>query len=302
MATFDFNKLLETAKSASFEALPDGDYDAECISADAVTSSTGKPMIKCKFEVIAGPHAKRKFFNQFVLSTDNEVALAMFFRHMKAFGMDENFFAAVGSGGLSPVAQTMVGRRARFTLGHREWQGENRNEVKAVKPLAGGVSVGGMPGAGVPGLPGLPGGLPTSAPSPTPPVAAPPAPAVVQPVTPPQQAVSASPVQNGADPAQAAVAQPTPLPLAAAAEPAPPVQSPAPQSPPQQPVQPVEAPAPVQAPVQQPVQQPVPADQPAPAPVQPVAPVQPDPQPIPPAEQPVAVGAPAVQPPPPMPF
>jgi hypothetical protein len=283
VATFDFNTLMETAKSASFEALPDGPYDAECISADAVTSTTGKPMIKCKFEVIAGPHAKRKFFNQFVLSTDNEVALAMFFRHMKAFGLDENFFKAVGSGGLGPVAQTMVGRRARFDLGHREWNGENRNEVKSVKPITGGVSTGGLPGAAAPVAPGLPGlpGLPTSS---APPVAAPPAPAVTQPTppTPPQQAVPASPVQNGADPAAAAVAQPTPPPPAVVTEPAPPVQ-------PQPPVQPVEAPAPVQAPVQ---------------PVQPAtpAPVQPEPQPTPPAEQPVAVGAPAVTPPPPMPF
>lgn len=293
IATFDFNTLMETAKSASFEALPDGPYDAECISADAVTSSTGKPMIKCKFEVIAGPHAKRKFFNQFVLSTDNEVALAMFFRHMKAFGLDENFFKAVGSGGLAPVAQTMVGRRARFDLGHREWNGENRNEVKSVKPITGGVSTGGLPGAAAPVAPGLPGlpGLPTSS---APPITAPPAPAVTQPTpptqptqpTPPEQAVPASPVQNGADPAAAAVAQPVPPPPAAVTEPAPPVQ-------PQPPVQPVETPASVQAPAQ-PAEIPTPTgpppgEQPAQS------------QPTPPAE-PVAVGAPAVQPPPPMPF
>lgn len=295
MATFDFNTLMQQAKSASFEPLPAGDYDAECISADAVTSSTGKPMIKCKFEVITGPHAKRKFFNQFVLSTESEVALAMFFRHMKAFGMDENFFAAVGQGGLAPVAQTLLGRRARFTLGIRKWQEEDRNEVKAVKPIAGGAATGGLPGAGMPAaLPGVPnvGGLPTSGPTPaaaTPAaIAQPVAPPPAAPVTaPPQVTAPASPVQNGADPAQAAVAQPTLPPPAAVTELAPPVAPP-------QPVQPVEVPAPVQAPVQQSI----PVDQPAPAPVQPAAPA----QPTPPAEQPVAVGAPAVQPPPPMPF
>lgn len=277
---------MQQAKSASFEALPAGPYDAECISADAVTSSTGKPMIKCKFEVISGPHAKRKFFNQFVLSIENETALAMFFRHMRAFGMDENFFAAVGQQGLAPVAQAMVGRRARFDLGIRKWNDEDRNEVKSVKPLAGGVASGGLPGTGAPALPGLPGtpGLPTGGPVAQPamngPVSSPPPPPVQQPIapapTPPQQVAPASPVQNGADPAQAAVAQPVPPPPVAVAEPAPPVQ-------------PVETPAPVQAPVQQPA---------------PVAPVQQsEPQPAPPAEQQaVPVGAPAVAPPPPMPF
>lgn len=278
MATFDFNTLMQTAKSASFDPLPIGDYDAECISADAVTSTTGKPMIKCKFEVISGPHAKRKFFNQYVLSVENEVALAMFFRQMKAFGLDENFFAAVGQQGLAPVAQTMLGRRARFTLGIRKWNEEDRNEVTSTKPLAGGVAAGpgGLPGTGAPSLPGLPtsGGLPTSAPAapaavaqptqptaPTPPtVVQPAAAAPVAPVTaPPVQAAPVAPVQNGT--------VPPPVPPAPAAV--------------AQPVQPIAPPQPVQ---------------------QPVAPTQPEPQPVPPVEQVAVAAAPAVSPPPPMPF
>lgn len=280
MTVFDFNTLMQTAKSASFDPLPVGDYDAECISADAVTSSTGKPMIKCKFEVITGPHAKRKFFNQYVLSIENEVALAMFFRQMKAFGLDENFFTAVGAQGLAPVAQSMLGRRAKFTLGIRKWQDEDRNEVTSTKPLAGGVAAGpgGLPGSGAPSLPGLPtsNGLPTSAPA-----------AVVQPTLPTQPTAPTPPAV-----AQPSVVQPV-QPPAAVAPPVPPapaaVAQPAPVAPPQPPVQPVEVPAPVQAPVQPPVQQPV------------AAPAQPEPQPVPPVEQ-AAVAAPVVSPPPPMPF
>lgn len=260
---------METAKNASFDPLPIGNYDAECISADAVTSSTGKPMIKCKFEVITGPHAKRKFFNQYVLSVENEVALAMFFRQMKAFGMDENFFAAVGAQGLGPVAQTMLGKRATFELGIRKWQDEDRNEVKSTKPLAGGTMPGGLPGSGAVLLPGLPGtpGLPTGGP-----VAQP---AITAPVSSPPPAVVTPPA-----------VQPTP-PSAAPATPAA-VAEPAPVAPPQPPVQPVETPAPVQAPAQ---------------PTPPAAPAQPESQPVPPVEQqPATVGAPAVSPPPPMPF
>lgn len=289
MATFDFNTLMATAKSASFEALPVGDYDAECISADAVTSSTGKPMIKCKFEVLVGPHAKRKFFNQFVVSTESEVALAMFFRHMKAFGLDDSFFAAVGQGGLAPVAASLLGRRAKFTLGIRKWQDEDRNEVKAVKPLAGGIAAtpGGLPGTGAPGLPGLP----SSAAVPAAPATPAPTPPVTQPTPPTQPTQPTAPAAVPQPVAAVPVPPPTAVPEApaapttfAVAEPAPAVQ------PVQPPVQPVETPAPVQAPVQ-----------PAPPAVPVAPPAQPEPQPTPPADQ-VSAAAPAVQPPPPMPF
>lgn len=274
MTTFDFNSLIAQAKSASFDALPKGDYDAECISAEAVKASTGKPMLKCKFRVLTGPHAKRQFFNQFVLVVDNPQALAMFFRNMKAFGLDEGYFGQIGAQGLVPVAQALLGRQARFSLDIRPYMGEDRNEVKAVKPLQGGVvqAAGGLPGGG---LPGVPAGLPTAAAAPVTPPA--------QPVTPPPASVApaAEPVAP-----QQVVQQPLPP------QPAPVVQQPAP-VPPQQP-----------APVTQPVEAPAPAT-PAPATPyeQPTPPAQPEPQPTPPVEQAAPVAAaPAVSPPPPMPF
>ena len=233
ISTFDFNTLLQQAKTASYDALPDNDYDAECIEATATTASTGKPMLKCKFRVTTGPHAKRQFFNQFVLSLDNPQALAMFFRHMKAFGLDENYFTTLGGGSLAPVAQVLVGRQARFTLGHREWQGENRNDVKAVKPIPGNMvqPAGGLPtSSALPGVPatpvpsGIQGGLPTSAPNGTTanatatsppnisiPVANVTAPVATQPTAPTQPTQPTQPTI----PTQPA-AQPTPTPPATA--------------------------------------------------------------------------------------
>lgn len=149
MTTVNFNQILKDAKSASFEALPNGDYDVETEKAEAVQSSNGRPMIKATFKVIVGPHTNRKVVNNFVLVVDNPTALAIFFRNMKCFGLDDNFFAMLGDqGSLDSVANAMVGKRVRLQLGQREWQGEMRNEVKQVKPYTGAPSGMGGPTAG----------------------------------------------------------------------------------------------------------------------------------------------------------
>lgn len=190
MTTIDFSKALADAKNATFETLPIGDYDVEVTKCDAVTSSNGRPMLKAMMKVIVGQFENRPLMNNFVLTVENPVALSMFFRHMKAFGISEDFFAQLGANGsLEPVAAALVGRRARLTLGHREWHGENRNEVNAVKPYTGapGTALGG-PGA----MPGPGGFMPnmTTPSAPTPP--APPMPAT--PPTPPTAPVQTAPV------------------------------------------------------------------------------------------------------------
>jgi hypothetical protein len=160
LTTIDFGKALADAKSASFEAMPKGDYNIEVVQADATTASTGRPMIKTKMKVIDGPYQNRPVMTQFVLSIDNPNALSMFFRNMRAFGIEESFFAQMGgNGSLEPVAAALVGRRAQVTLGIRQWQGEDRNEVSGIKKYTGAPgTVTGVPSGpgGLPGMPGVP--------------------------------------------------------------------------------------------------------------------------------------------------
>jgi hypothetical protein len=164
LTTIDFGKALQDAKGASFEALPIGDYDVEVAKSEATTSQNGKPMIKTTMRVVTGPYEKRPIINNFVMSLENPQAVAIFFRHMKAFGLTEDFFASLGqTSSLEPVATALVGRRAKLTLGHREWQGETRNEVKSVKPYTG------APSALAPAGPGAVGGPPLGGPAPLPP-------------------------------------------------------------------------------------------------------------------------------------
>jgi hypothetical protein len=180
-AGFDWGQLVATAKAATFEALPNGDYQVECVSADATHSSTGKPMIKVKFKVTEGPHANRTILSQLTLSPDNETALSIFFRQMKAFGLGEDFFARVPAGQLGPVASAMVGRRVTVKLTQREWQGEMRNNVAAIMPPLNAAPAGGMPNQMPPtGVMGPMGGMPMGG--------MPMQPQMQQPMMPPQQA------------------------------------------------------------------------------------------------------------------
>lgn len=225
MTTIDFNRAINDAKGASFEALPIGDYDVEVAKTEATTSSNGKPMVKVTFKVIAGPYEKRSILNQFVLSVENPMAMAIFFRHMKAFGLTEDWFAGLGQvASLEPVATALLGRRARLSVGHRDWQGETRNEVKGVKPFTGappaslppGPNAGFAPGGPTPpgqplAGPGAPLPPPPPVAGPTPPTAPPPPPVAPQvqpmpqpptsePTSPPVAASSGSEVAPSAPP------------------------------------------------------------------------------------------------------
>lgn len=211
MTTIDFNRAVQDAKGASFEALPIGDYDVEVAKTEAVTSSNGKPMVKTTFKVVSGPYERRPIINQFVLSTDNPMAMAIFFRHMKAFGLTEDWFASLGQvASLEPVASALLGRRARLTLGHREWQGETRNEVKAVKPYTGAPAQAGPAGPTTGPL----AGPPVGGPAPLPPAP----PAVATPVAP---VAPAAPPLPPPVPATAPQVQPMPQPPAPVEPPAP---------------------------------------------------------------------------------
>lgn len=178
MTDINFGQLMEQA-SAGFEPVPDGTYDVEVVKADAVTSSTGKPMIKVQHTIQGGPHNGRKLFDQFVISADNPNALGFFFEHMLAFGLDKTFFAS--NPGLELVAQTLVGRRARAKVGTRTWQNREQNDVQGYSPAAGPQvnAPAPVPQAG-PGAPG-----PTTAASPVPGPGAPDASAAPAPVATP---------------------------------------------------------------------------------------------------------------------
>jgi hypothetical protein len=233
MTTYDFSKLLQDAKAGG--AWPIGDYDFEVGDTMVKTSSSGSgnEMIVTKLRCLVGPYAGKSITNNFVLTADNASALNIFFRHMAAFGLDENFFAQIGQGDLTPIASALRGRRARITIGHRQWNGTNQNDIKAINPLTGGVAsptaaapTGMMP----PPPPGVQPPTMSTPPPPPPPSAIPATEMSATHATTPQQV----PVMSTHTPVAAA-----PPPPAAVPPPAPPAATPPPPPPPP----PVAAPA-----------------------------------------------------------
>ena len=242
--TINWGQLMKESGGAA-EPLPNGDYDCKVTRADAAKTSNGKLMFKLTFEVIAGPHTRRKIWGNQTVSPENPTALGIFFSQMKALGLDANFFGAQPSPG--QVAGAMEGRFARVNVGQRTWQGQLRNEVKSIKPAV----ITSDQGFAAPQV-----AAPVAVPAPQP-QPAPVQPAAPAPTPPPAPVAQAQPPVAPPAPAPAPVA-PTPAPEASQAPPA------APAAPPVQEQQTVPAPAPAPAPAPQP--QPA-APQPAPAPV-----------------------------------
>lgn len=291
MTSWDYQTLLNEAKAAS--AWPAGDYDMQIVECDATVTSTGKDALTIKLRALNGPYMGKHVSRMLSISTDSPVALDIFFRVIRGFGLTDEYLVSLdqqGDAKLQMLAQVLMGRTGRVSLVQKPFNGRMQNDIGNVAPLAPGtagtVPVGVVPQTAAPApLPtpaAAPPPPPVAAPAPAavpqaaPPVAPPPPPPAAPPATPPPPAAPpAAPAQVpgqatqeaaayvatadqpavAADPAAAQWAQfqAWQAQQAAAQQAAPPVAPPAPPAP-------VAAPAPAAAPI------PVPAPPPPPAP------------------------------------
>lgn len=140
--SINFSDLMQSAeKEGGFSLLPDGPYNVVVEKAEAVTASTGNPMLKVTLIVTDGPFAKRKLFTNHVMVADNPNALAMFFRNMQAYGLGKEYWnglkAATVLDGLASTVPILIGKTVVADVGHKVWKGDDRNEVKGIKAGAG---------------------------------------------------------------------------------------------------------------------------------------------------------------------
>jgi len=96
MTTVNFAQLVQKAGDAAaqtnYEPLPEGDYEFKVIEAQATTASTGKLMFKLTNEVQGGPHDKRRVWDQWVVTPDNETAMNIFFGKGAAVGLNKEYW------------------------------------------------------------------------------------------------------------------------------------------------------------------------------------------------------------------
>lgn len=169
MSTFSWKNIKKQADDAS-KPVPKDWYDLQVSKADVKQASTGALMISARLKIVSGPYANRVLFTNFVLSLDNPTALAIFFRNLAAFGMDDAFFETLSgaegddpSVGLQAIANNLVDRMARGEVSTRTYQGTERNEITQFARIqgAGAPTFGGGGGfsqltSGAPGIPSLP--------------------------------------------------------------------------------------------------------------------------------------------------
>lgn len=139
-STINWKDLKKRAEDATRPPEP-GWYVLECTKAElGNAASSGNPMIKSQFKIVEGPAAgKSGIFNNFNLTVDNDFAMSVFFRHMAAFGFDEDYFNSGPS--LEQLTASLVGRRANVQIGHHMWQGAPRAQFEDVRPLEGALPV-----------------------------------------------------------------------------------------------------------------------------------------------------------------
>jgi hypothetical protein len=143
MGEIDWMSLKQQADDAT-KPLPNADYPITITKSELKKASTGADMVVVQMTVTAGDRQGRVLFNNFVFSPEKAFALKMWFDHLRAFGLDDNFFAQGPS--LDQVAAALLGRSAIVTTEVREWQGRQMNDCKAFAP-AGGLA--GMPTLGL---------------------------------------------------------------------------------------------------------------------------------------------------------
>ena len=172
MSTLNWGDLVKDAgESASYEPLPDGDYDLTIVEATAKVSQSGKTMFAVKAQVTTGAHAKRLIWDNLVVTPDNSAALGMFFRKMGALGLGREFFASNPSN--AQIEAALKGRSFRAQVGSRTWQGNKKNEIKMYYAAAAAAAS------------AAPAAAPAPAPAPAAaPVAAAPAPVAAAPASP----------------------------------------------------------------------------------------------------------------------
>lgn len=159
MSTIQWSEMVkqagDSAASTNYEPLPDGDYELKVMTAQATMTKTGKVMFKVTNEVQGGPYAKRRVWDQLVVTEDNPKAMDMFFMKASAMGLGRTFWESNPSN--AQIEQALAGRTFRATLGKRTYNGTDSNEIRRYYPAqAVDASAPTIPGASVPPPPPAP--------------------------------------------------------------------------------------------------------------------------------------------------
>lgn len=116
--TYNWGEMLAESNIQE-QPMPIGDYDAQVVAAEDGQASNGKLMFKMVWQIVSGPYAGRRLTRNMVISKDSKKAMQVFFRQMRALGLDDQFW--MSNPPPYAVAERMINRMARVQITQREW-------------------------------------------------------------------------------------------------------------------------------------------------------------------------------------
>lgn len=133
MTTTNWANLAQMADDAT-KPIEAGTYPVKVSKAEAVTASTGSPMVKMICDVQGDPElANKRIYTQLVLTVDNGFALRRWFTALEAFGLTRDWLVSTDAT-IDMIAMALVGRYAQANVTVEPYKGQDRNKVDGWSP------------------------------------------------------------------------------------------------------------------------------------------------------------------------
>jgi len=102
---------------------PKGTMTLQVTSAESVVSKAGNPMLNLTCRVVDGDYVGRRIYERIVI-TDNPDALFFLAQKLTAWGVNEQALLDLCVGTLEPLADAIIGKRARVVVEEDEYKGK----------------------------------------------------------------------------------------------------------------------------------------------------------------------------------
>lgn len=127
--TINWSELVDQVGEDNLgDAMPEGDYKVKVVAARHSVTKTRKLMFGLRLQVDGGAYNGRELWHNMVVSPDNDVALAILFRQLMAFGMTRSYIAEMPSP--DDMVARMQGQTVIARITTESFMGATQNTVK----------------------------------------------------------------------------------------------------------------------------------------------------------------------------
>jgi hypothetical protein len=132
----DWDKALAGQGSGLPDIPVEGWYPIIVTSAEAVTSSTGKPMAKLYVKVTEGPSRDKGMYTNIVFDVESEKGMKWTLRKLSALGVSREWIKTAKPS-VSAICKRLEGAEAEADITIKTWEGEKQNDINRLRPLDG---------------------------------------------------------------------------------------------------------------------------------------------------------------------